>query len=1311
MNCFKNMHKCYNVNLNNASHISNKLNSMSGGSQPNLEAFKDINLFTSEYEFDSDFELHLNPLYGLYFNISGAFENYYNFNIKCSSNSFHNIVNSSINKINMIKPNNALFYDNKLKNIKESIHYHDNNLPYHWGYFLASFFLYKKFFKKNVDNFNNIINNITMLLNTLNNFEMKCIVKNINDQNNNNDIKNSINIKSGKKIENLFDICLKIKLKINNIINLIKSNHDNLNKNLNEISDINNCDITHIFNYDITYISNNISKIILSVESYKKCINNKLQYLLNFIQSSKFYSPIYDVIVTKGKFISIIDDINSFHLINSIAWWSFDNKEGIFDYYWGINSALMCFNSYITPISKYYNLLQNQPLLNLNLDYKNKFINNLFDFDKFTSNIASQTFDINSQSFNDLLILHYSKKYGTLPLFLTQRSYFNNHDFADCGETSIRNFLNIITYNNSTHSFDLSILKDLHPIDNLKNYYSKFNTIELQSSLSVQPIVLSNSNLNLNARDAWAYIVSNLPGVTYNDNCSYSSKYQCNEKHNYNIKSGMNINKKIPNMLQVIRHLFNNNVEWSSFNNANKQIELNIKNFKNDDGKGQISFLKYIWNFNDSHFEIIQNVNYDVYNVNNLNNNTVLSKYHKCLLYYLDATFTNFINYDNTNIEFKNKMYFFKYTDSNIMYLLKSQSQSKIPFEISNDCYTSLFTYFDNIFFENIDLQINKYKLTHFNFNWFKYNVNNDTNNMNLFINYDKTKTCENVTKITNCNVLNLNIKKFCNLNSLFFNVNFNKIINENILPNSLKSITFGYDYNSVIKKNVLPSCLESLTFGNNFNNEINIENLINLKSLTFGRAFDQEINVENLINLTSLTFGRAFDQEINVENLINLTSLTFGDKFNQKINSLPCSLTNLTFGYEFNEEINVENLINLTNLTFGYEFNKKINIENLINLRNLTFGHNFDQEIKIDKLINLTSLILGEYFDNKINSKTLQNLTIGSIFYENNSEFMLHNNLTNLTFSYEFNQEIIYNSLPHSLTNLTFGYQFNQEIIDNSLPYSLTNLTFGDNFNKQINIYSLNNLTNLTFGSDFNQEIIIKSLPENLTSLTFGRNFNKKIIANSLPEKLSSLTFGRNFNEQINADLLPKHLSSLTMGNLFNQEIQVNTLPKELTSLTFGNDFDKEVVNNTLPESLTSLTFGYNFNRQIKINSLINLTKLTFDFKFDLPIHDNILPISLTSLTFGYCFNQKIDEPNNSLKNLTNLLSLTFGYRFNQMINANNLPKKLTSLTFGDCFNQPITINELPKSLTNLTFGKYFYQNIDKNKLNTINLNYNTIF
>ncbi len=85
-------------------------------------------------------------------------------------------------------------------------------------------------------------------------------------------------------------------------------------------------------------------------------------------------------------------------------------------------------------------------------------------------------------------------------------------EFPDCGETSLRNFINFLIYDSDNHVFTTELLEKLseNPSPALIAFYKKYKTPEL---------ILKDQ-----AHNAWAQVVSNLPGVQYrNGTCNISS--------------------------------------------------------------------------------------------------------------------------------------------------------------------------------------------------------------------------------------------------------------------------------------------------------------------------------------------------------------------------------------------------------------------------------------------------------------------------------------------------------------------------------------------------------------------------------------------------------------------------------------------------------------------------------------------------------------------------------------------------------------------------------------------------------------------
>jgi hypothetical protein len=85
--------------------------------------------------------------------------------------------------------------------------------------------------------------------------------------------------------------------------------------------------------------------------------------------------------------------------------------------------------------------------------------------------------------------------------------------FTDCGETTIRNLIRIISYNHETELYDISILERLRAIPNIITYFRKYPT--------------DKSQYTIGARNDWAELTARLEGIEYikNDICEIRSHY------------------------------------------------------------------------------------------------------------------------------------------------------------------------------------------------------------------------------------------------------------------------------------------------------------------------------------------------------------------------------------------------------------------------------------------------------------------------------------------------------------------------------------------------------------------------------------------------------------------------------------------------------------------------------------------------------------------------------------------------------------------------------------------------------------------
>ncbi len=273
--------------------------------------------------------------------------------------------------------------------------------------------------------------------------------------------------------------------------------------------------------------------------------------------------------------IKIIDqdhyDLLYSHILLSLVWSIAKNKDGIAKYYTGVKDI---FNKTSTILKNKRKITELIPILNsrdfeINSYNNDKFLKVFYSRDEIILNKDTSFED----AFFKLFDSFYLFQVGTVNLGSEYDSY------SDCGETSLRNFINIICYDQINNKFDISNLIKLEAIESVIGYYKKYNTLTLQH----------------NGRDEWARITVNIPNVKYNSS------------NNSEIADGLNsINE--PNMLTVVKHLFRKVTNWSDFKKfAMKEgdsieTELDPKGF----GKIIIKYNKnnYIWHFQNRHYQL-----------------------------------------------------------------------------------------------------------------------------------------------------------------------------------------------------------------------------------------------------------------------------------------------------------------------------------------------------------------------------------------------------------------------------------------------------------------------------------------------------------------------------------------------------------------------------------------------------------------------------------------------------------------------------------------------------------------------------------
>ncbi len=246
-----------------------------------------------------------------------------------------------------------------------------------------------------------------------------------------------------------------------------------------------------------------------------KAINDLLKELKKLNKENVFY-------IKAGT-----DITEQFHILLYCLWWVSNDKNGIAKYYQGINEAFKLVNKYQSNAFKLISIPEN------------------FATEEFTK-LEIDT-ELTEQSPFELLLV---KKLNKISFEVFQQDYAKcfcgeEPNYADCGETTVRNFLNLIAYDTGTNSFDVNILKKLGATEPVIEYYSIFNTSKSQASTNTMSIF----GENLNARDAWSKII-----ITHGSNVNWVKKCQINGD-GYELNSKMALDGSRSNINQIVKNL------------------------------------------------------------------------------------------------------------------------------------------------------------------------------------------------------------------------------------------------------------------------------------------------------------------------------------------------------------------------------------------------------------------------------------------------------------------------------------------------------------------------------------------------------------------------------------------------------------------------------------------------------------------------------------------------------------------------------------------------------------------------------------
>ena len=752
------------------------------------------------------------------------------------------------------------------------------------------------------------------------------------------------------------------------IINKITKDEDGFRRPVNEIKDnLNSRDIGRYIGllyansfYKIQGKSNKLFQVDKEILFDQKINDKKFNIILGkYINKSKLIRN------TIFKEELVLQD--SFHLLLYCLWWIANNREGIKDYYEGINEIFITMNQ--------LELSNKIPLIIIPDDYlapNSEFINL---FEEKLYNLYLGDFEI--------LVQEYSRHFCV--------GSNNPTTYPDCGEVTARNFMNLILYDIENNKFNTAYISKFEPIQELLDYYTIFNNFDDHKSSDTKRIY----EQNLNSRDAWSYL------ILFYANKNINFKETCRDvDRKYELNSGMSIDRRENNFIQLIKNFLpglNNLTDLKGINNIENIEDKTTNGYNNIIISGTYNI---IITMESDHIYMKQNNK-----KSNIDLSLIITPKHKFVLDIL-------LQQNSNHILNHNICLFIKWTPELISRSIKSDStpelikeltlivstdqfnhelRKRIVIDIDNEIYTpdfftnleiNDFTYTSNNFnfirdkipaLTNLNFKT-KYHLTkHINLSSFMelVSIGNGFINGDGFTNY----YCSELTSIilpknlqsigksfmNNCN--KLKIINLSNLNNL-------KFIDDKFMSNSneLTEILFSPDCSlQYIGQNFLYKCKKI--------KNLNLSYLVNLETLNNSFLSNcSGLTTIDLKNLTKLkTIGDNFLYEcsnltlITLSNLDNLISIG-SDFLNNCVSliSLDLKLVNLqSIGYHF-----MYNCTNLTSLQLIALTDLKIDnsfLQNCINLKEIHLQLPNLTLIPDNFLVNCTSLtnIDLDYFSN----------------------------------------------------------------------------------------------------------------------------------------------------------------------------------------------------------------------------------------------------------------------------------------------------------------------------------------------------------
>jgi hypothetical protein len=301
---------------------------------------------------------------------------------------------------------------------------------------------------------------------------------------------------------------------------------------------------------------------------------NKIIAYINKMNNYKYF-PLFTVTKSgnkQNKNIFINNDYvkNCFRFVLFCFWWIADNDEGIENYNEGMFEILEMCNFMKVEFEKNHDMRINEMMkneirindMNVFESEKTRNIIELFNHDMFhmvDGKFEQKIIDICKKNFK---IYNQDQSYNFCG---------NNKTYADCGEVTSRNLINLICFDGK--KFDIEILNGLGAIQEIQNYYKIFNDFDKQSS---NDVTMDFDNFTkLNSRDAWSYIIIHHA----NKDIGFTTQCENNNIIKFEMNAGMSLNKNKSNFLQLVNNLLSKVQSWNDIKvNSIDNVEDNTEN-------------------------------------------------------------------------------------------------------------------------------------------------------------------------------------------------------------------------------------------------------------------------------------------------------------------------------------------------------------------------------------------------------------------------------------------------------------------------------------------------------------------------------------------------------------------------------------------------------------------------------------------------------------------------------------------------------------------------------------------------------------